>query len=56
MAASPCSIAEVYAERGHEEKFVRGFVKDWAKVMNADRYDASWAKYHAMQRPELAQD
>lgn len=29
----------VYAERGHEEKFVRDFVKAWVKVMNADRFD-----------------
>ena len=33
------ATAEVYAERGHEEKFVRDFVKAWVKVMNADRFD-----------------
>jgi catalase-peroxidase len=33
------ATAEVYAERGHEEKFVRDFVKVWVKVMNADRFD-----------------
>jgi catalase-peroxidase len=33
------AVAEVYAERGHEEKFVRDFVKAWTKVMNADRFD-----------------
>ncbi|KAB7647833.1 catalase/peroxidase HPI [Polymorphobacter fuscus] len=33
------AIAEVYAEKGHEEKFVRDFVKAWTKVMNADRFD-----------------
>ena len=33
------AIAEVYAERGHEEKFVRDFIKAWVKVMNADRFD-----------------
>ena len=33
------SIAEVYAENGHEEKFVQDFVKVWTKVMNADRFD-----------------
>ncbi|MFN3620983.1 catalase/peroxidase HPI [Sphingorhabdus sp.] len=33
------ATAEVYAERGHEEKFVRDFVKAWIKVMNADRFD-----------------
>jgi catalase-peroxidase len=33
------AVAEVYAERGHEEKFVRDFVSAWTKVMNADRFD-----------------
>ena len=33
------ATAEVYAERGHEEKFVHDFVKAWTKVMNADRFD-----------------
>ncbi|HEX8257384.1 MAG TPA: peroxidase family protein, partial [Allosphingosinicella sp.] len=33
------ATAEVYAESGHEEKFVRDFVKAWTKVMNADRFD-----------------
>ncbi|QQN75078.1 catalase/peroxidase HPI [Croceicoccus sp. YJ47] len=33
------SIAEVYAENGHEQKFVTDFVKAWTKVMNADRFD-----------------
>jgi len=33
------AIAEVYAEKGVEEKFVRDFVKGWTKVMNADRFD-----------------
>jgi catalase-peroxidase len=33
------AVAEVYAERGNEEKFVRDFVKAWTKVMNADRFD-----------------
>ncbi|WP_309661145.1 catalase/peroxidase HPI [Sphingomonas sp.] len=33
------ATAEVYAETGHEEKFVRDFVKAWTKVMNADRFD-----------------
>jgi catalase-peroxidase len=31
--------AEVYAEKGCEEKFVRDFIKAWTKVMNADRFD-----------------
>ena len=33
------ATAEVYAEKGHEEKFVRDFVHVWTKVMNADRFD-----------------
>jgi catalase-peroxidase len=33
------ATAEVYAERGNEEKFVREFVHVWTKVMNADRFD-----------------
>ena len=33
------AIAEVYAEKGDEEKFVRDFVAAWTKVMNADRFD-----------------
>ena len=33
------ATAEVYAENGHEEKFVRDFVHAWVKVMNADRVD-----------------
>ena len=39
------AVAEVYAENGHEEKFVKDFVKAWSKVMNADRFDLSYAKY-----------
>ena len=33
------AVAEVYAETGHEEKFVKDFVTAWTKVMNADRFD-----------------
>ncbi len=33
------ATAEVYAESGHEAKFVNDFVKAWVKVMNADRFD-----------------
>ena len=33
------AIAEVYAQKGNEEKFVRDFVKAWTQVMNADRFD-----------------
>jgi len=33
------AIAEVYAENGHERKFVDDFIKAWTKLMNADRFD-----------------
>ena len=33
------ATAEVYAQRGHEEKFARDFIAAWTKVMNADRFD-----------------
>ena len=33
------AVAEIYAENGGEEKFVRDFVKAWDKVMMLDRYD-----------------
>jgi catalase-peroxidase len=33
------AVAEVYAETGHEEKFVRDFIHAWTKVMDADRFD-----------------
>ena len=38
------ATAEVYAEKGHEEKFVRDFVAAWTKVMNADRFDLPQAR------------
>ena len=31
--------SEVYAQDDSKEKFVVDFVKAWAKVMNADRFD-----------------
>jgi catalase-peroxidase len=37
------ATAEVYAERGNEEKFVRDFIAAWTKVMNADRFDLKGA-------------
>ncbi len=40
------AVAEVYAEDNHLEKFVSDFVKAWAKVMDADRFDLRMAKYH----------
>jgi catalase-peroxidase len=33
------AIAEVYGADDGEEKFVNDFVKAWAKVMDADRFD-----------------
>jgi catalase-peroxidase len=33
------AIAEVYAESGAREKFVRDFVNAWTKVMTLDRFD-----------------
>jgi catalase-peroxidase len=33
------AIAEVYAARGAQDKFVRDFVAAWNKVMNLDRFD-----------------
>ncbi|MEM9310737.1 MAG: catalase/peroxidase HPI [Pseudomonadota bacterium] len=39
--------AEVYAESGNEAKFVADFVAAWTKVMNADRFDVTFAKHHA---------
>jgi catalase-peroxidase len=35
------AVAEVYAEKGSEEKFVRDFISAWTKVMNADRFDVA---------------
>ncbi|WP_100260337.1 catalase/peroxidase HPI [Qipengyuania seohaensis] len=40
------AVAEVYAENGNEQKFVNDFVKAWTKVMDADRFDLTYAKYH----------
>lgn len=33
------ALAEVYAQHDGQEKFVKDFLKAWAKVMNADRFD-----------------
>ena len=33
------ALSEVYAENGHEKKFVNDFVKAWNKVMMLDRFD-----------------
>jgi catalase-peroxidase len=40
------AVAEVYAEDGNEQKFVNDFVAAWTKVMEADRFDLEYAKYH----------
>ena len=40
------AVAEVYAENGNEQKFAEDFVKVWTKVMDADRFDIRYAKYH----------
>ena len=42
------AIAEVYAEKGNEAKFVRDFVAAWTKVMNADRFDIAGSKPKAI--------
>jgi catalase-peroxidase len=33
------AIAEVYAQDGSQEKFVKDFVAAWVKVANNDRFD-----------------
>ena len=33
------AVAEVYAEKGGEERFVNDFVDAWTKVMTLDRFD-----------------
>jgi len=33
------AVAEFYAAADGQEKFVRDFVKAWAKVMTLDRFD-----------------
>jgi catalase-peroxidase len=50
------ATAEVYAEKGNEEKFVRDFIKAWTKVMNADRFDlaARSGTTASAREPELA--
>ena len=48
------ATAEVYAEKGGEEKFVRDFVKAWTKVMNANHFDLKRARQPAKREPEFA--
>jgi catalase-peroxidase len=33
------AVAEVYAEKGNEQKFYQDFVAAWVKVMELDRFD-----------------
>ncbi|HET8749299.1 MAG TPA: catalase/peroxidase HPI [Sphingomicrobium sp.] len=40
------ALSEVYAAADAGTKFVQDFVKAWTKVMNADRFDVRYAKYH----------
>jgi catalase-peroxidase len=40
------AVGEVYAQKGGEETFRKDFVKAWTKVMDADRFDVRYAKYH----------
>ena len=35
------AIAEVYASSDGQEKFVKDFVRTWAKVMNLDRFETN---------------
>ncbi len=39
--------SEIYAQAGNEAKFVKDFVAAWTKVMDADRFDLTYAKYHS---------
>ena len=41
------AVCEVYAQKGGQERFIRDFVAAWTKVMNADRFDLTYARYHA---------
>ena len=40
------AYAEVYAQDDNQEKFVKDFVAAWTKVMDADRFDLTYAQYH----------
>jgi len=37
------ALAEVYASKDSEEKFLHDFVAAWSKVMNLDRFDLVWS-------------
>jgi catalase-peroxidase len=40
------AVGETYAENGGEARLIKEFVNAWVKVMEADRFDISHAKYH----------
>jgi len=40
------ALSEVYAGADAGETFVKDFARAWAKVMDADRFDVRYAKYH----------
>ena len=40
------AVGETYAENGGEARLIKDFVNAWVKVMEADRFDISHAKYH----------
>lgn len=40
------AISEAFAEKGGEDRFIETFVSAWKKVMDADRFDLTYAKYH----------
>ena len=40
------AISEVFAEKGGENRMISAFVSAWTKVMDADRFDITYAKYH----------
>jgi catalase-peroxidase len=48
------ATAEVYAEKGNEQKFVRDFIAAWTKVMNADRFDLTAKGQPASAEPSRA--
>ena len=48
------ATAEVYAEKGNEEKFVKDFIRAWCKVMNADRFDLHVPAPSARREPAFA--
>ncbi len=39
------AVAEVYASHDGHQRFVRGFIKAWNKLMMLDRFDAHGSTY-----------